>query len=225
MLHLIEDLLQDNLATRLGDPGRQLRIVVLTGVDDQCVGAEQIDDRGELDQLGAGAQHDGYLAAHRGSPEQVAALAGEVTVGGHEQAQVELVGAQVIGDQLGALQSALGVGHALGRAGGIPGGGAGAGVVGEVQGVGEIQFDESGDLGVGERDVGEFDVQWQQVPVLELPLDVVRGQGLSISVTGCPRGEVTSRCAEPGNRACPVGTSSGRIDGRRASLDTTATAR
>ncbi|MGH7483798.1 MAG: hypothetical protein ACRELV_16745 [Longimicrobiales bacterium] len=41
----------------------------------------------------------------------------------------------------------------------------------------EIKFNESSDLGVGEWDFGELDVQGQQVPVLELPLDVVRGEG------------------------------------------------
>lgn len=32
-----------------GDPGRHLLVVVLTGVNDQGVGTEQVDDRGELD--------------------------------------------------------------------------------------------------------------------------------------------------------------------------------
>jgi hypothetical protein len=75
-------------------------------------------------------------------PEQVAAFAGEVAVGGDEQAQVELVGAQVVGDQFGALPGALVVSHALGGAGGVAGGGAGAGVVGEWN-VGELDVQGS----------------------------------------------------------------------------------
>lgn len=35
-----------------GDPGWHLLVVVLTGVVDQDVGTEQVDERGEFDQLG-----------------------------------------------------------------------------------------------------------------------------------------------------------------------------
>lgn len=68
------------------DPGSHPLVIVLASVDDHGIRAEQVDDRSEFDQLGTGAQYEGHVAAGHGSPEQMAAFAAEVAVGGHEQA-------------------------------------------------------------------------------------------------------------------------------------------
>ncbi len=76
-----------------------------------------------------------------------------------------------------AGQVAVRVAEAAVGAGGVAGGCGGGFGVGEPDRVVESEFDESGDFGVGERDVLKVRIEGEQVPMLELPFEVLRGEG------------------------------------------------
>lgn len=108
----------------------------------------------EFDGFGAGRprRQRSAQAGPRRSPEHVRAFASAEATRGDEQPEVELIEFEVVGDQVGRGQGRLAVLKA----------GVGAGRVAGGRGV-----------GVGERDLFQRDVQWEQVPVLELAFDVV----------------------------------------------------
>src|SRR5690606_36178605 len=110
-------------------------------------------------------------------PEQVAALAGGEPASGDEQAQVELVAAQVVGDEVVAGEGPVGVGHAGLGAGGVAGGRLVGGAFGQGDRVGQVEVDQAGELGIGEGDLIQVEVQGRQVRVLRVGLEVVGGEG------------------------------------------------
>jgi hypothetical protein len=112
----------------------------------------------------------------------VLALAREVSPGCDEDPQVELVDAQLVGNQLVAAELTFGVHHPVIAADGAVRWHRATGAGGEVDGLLQVDLDESGDFGIGEGDLGQAASQCQQRPVLKLPLDAVgseRDRGLA----------------------------------------------
>src|SRR5699024_6359194 len=127
-----------------------------------------MDRSGRMLLIGRGFQN---------SPEQVGAFAVEVAAGGDEHPQIQLVDGEIAGDQVPRPQNAFQksavtvlvvADQVLDEYLGGLCGDQGDGVV-------EGEFDEPGDFGVVQRDVGQIEVEGKKVPVLEFVFDSVGG--------------------------------------------------